>query len=84
MPGASDGALFYDQTSVVTVDEDCTVSYASNVSGVDACDAVEGGFYFDDPNAPETLVLCEATCGAAKMPRAKLLYSIGCGLEEVK
>ena len=84
LPDDASAGLYYDQTSVVTVDGDCTLSYVSEVADVVACDAANGGFYFDDTDTPRNIVLCEATCAAVKLPRAKLLYSVGCGLEEVK
>lgn len=74
--------LHYEQTSVVTLDGDCHLSQLTRVDSVASCDA--GGFYFDQPDAPSTIVLCESTCGQVKQPRTKLLYAIGCGIEEVK
>lgn len=74
--------LHYDETSVVTQDQDCTLSRLVKVASVEGCDG--GGFYFDDAENPTSIVLCESTCGQVKQPGTKLLYSIGCGIEEIK
>ena len=74
--------LHYERTNVVTQDADCNLSQLTRVDSEASCDA--GGFYFDRPDAPSTIVLCESTCGQLKQPRTKLLYAIGCGIEEVK
>ncbi len=74
--------LHYEETSVVTLDRDCQLTQLRRVDSASSCDA--GGFYFDEPGSPSSILLCESTCAAVKQPGTKLLYSIGCGIEEVK
>ena len=76
------GDLHYEQTTVVTQSQDCTLSHLVKVASVEGC--ADGGFYFDDSEKPTSILLCESTCGQVKQPGTKLLYSIGCGIEVVK
>jgi hypothetical protein len=73
--------LHYDQTSVVTLDSNCMLSRLVKVESAENC--ADGGFYFDDATNPTSILLCESTCGEVKQPGTKLLYSIGCGIEEI-
>ncbi len=74
--------LRYEETSVVTLDQSCELTYLTKVDSVESCG--DGGFYFDDAAEPSSILLCESTCGQLKQPGTKLLYSIGCGIEQVK
>jgi len=76
------GDLHYEQTTVVTQSQDCTLSHLVKVASAEGC--ADGGFYFDDSENPTSILLCESTCGQVKQPGTKLLYSIGCGIEVVK
>jgi len=74
--------LHFDETSVVTLDYRCDLTHLKRVESEAGCDG--GGFYFDDPERPSTILLCESTCGDVKQPGTKLLYAIGCGIEVIK
>ncbi len=39
------------------------------------------GWYYDDPNSPETIHLCEATCETVSVPGATLFFSLGCATQ---
>jgi len=43
----------------------------------------EGGWYFDDPDAPSAIQLCDVTCGDVKSTGRQLYYSIGCSLDQL-
>jgi hypothetical protein len=43
-----------------------------------ACDT-NGGWFFDNPSAPQNVVLCGKTCDDVSVPGGQLLFSIGCG-----
>ncbi|HEY6729155.1 MAG TPA: vWA domain-containing protein [Polyangiaceae bacterium] len=79
---ASAPNLHFDETSVVTLDQACDLTRLQRVESAASCDG--GGFYFDDPESPSTILLCESTCGNVKQPGTKLLYAIGCGIEVIK
>ncbi len=36
------------------------------------------GWYYDDPNAPETIHLCDVTCNTVSVPGSTLFFSVGC------
>lgn len=76
------GDLRFEETSVVTLDGSCELVHLTRVASQADCDG--GGFYFDDVDSPSKIHLCESTCGAVKQPGMKLLYAIGCGIEEIK
>lgn len=41
------------------------------------CDG-QPGWYYDDPNSPQKIVLCEASCETVSVPGAQLHYTVGC------
>jgi hypothetical protein len=38
----------------------------------------DGGWYYDDPANPQSIVLCEASCATVSVPGAELHYTVGC------
>jgi len=74
--------LHFDKTSVVTLDGGCELTQLARVESAADCDG--GGFYFDEAASPSSILLCESTCGDVKQPGMKLLYAIGCGIQEIK
>ncbi|HEY6726202.1 MAG TPA: vWA domain-containing protein [Polyangiaceae bacterium] len=36
------------------------------------------GWYYDDPNSPETIHLCEVTCDTVSIAGSSLFFSVGC------
>jgi hypothetical protein len=42
-----------------------------------ACGA-DGGWYYDDPNNPQRIMLCEPSCDTVSVPGAQLFYTVGC------
>ncbi len=39
------------------------------------------GWYYDDPDSPSTIHLCEVTCETVTVPGATLFYTVGCATE---
>src|SRR5690606_36744128 len=74
--------LQYERTNVVMQDADFNLSHVTLDDSVAICDVDR--FDLDGPGAPSTILLCDSTCGQLKQPRTKLLYAIGCGIEEIK
>jgi hypothetical protein len=79
-PGNPGETLDYSQVNVLVGTQDCSepLSPIYYVTEEAQCDATAGGLYYDDPNAPATVELCPATCGAVSQPNATLRFSIGC------
>ena len=36
------------------------------------------GWYYDDPNSPEKIHLCEVTCDTVSLAGSSLFFSVGC------
>lgn len=77
-----DGVDTSDST-VAYLDTDCAYQAVSKVSSQNACEG-KPGWYFDDPDAPTTIHLCDVTCGDVKSRGRQLFYSLGCPLEVVR
>lgn len=81
----SSAALAADEVNlaaatVAYLDSECAVQVVSEVSRESKCDGGLG-WYFDRPEAPTKIHLCDATCGDVKSRGRELFYSLGCPLE---
>lgn len=66
IPAAPDGMFFLaDRVNVRIHDGDGSTTLG-RVSGVDACNASTGGWYYDDPSDPTKILLCPASCDYAR------------------
>lgn len=70
-------ALAYDQVNITYASPSCEPTYYSYVETVDACPD-EGGWYYDDPNAPQNIKLCPTSCDQVAAPGGKLVFTVGC------
>jgi hypothetical protein len=70
-------ALSYDKVNITYASPSCEPTYYSYVESVTAC-AGEGGWYYDDPNAPQNIKLCPTSCNQVSAPGGKLLFTVGC------
>ncbi|HWP05006.1 MAG TPA: vWA domain-containing protein [Polyangiaceae bacterium] len=78
IPDANNGtALDYSQVNIVYTTEGCDYTPAYYVDSAASCDE-QGGWYYDDPGAPKTVVLCPRTCDDVSIPGAALRFSVGC------
>lgn len=79
IPAADNGGtLDYGQVNVVYSTSGCNFQPAFYVGSASKCDAT-GGWYYDDPNAPKSVKLCQATCDAVSgNSSAQLRFSVGC------
>jgi hypothetical protein len=76
-PATSGGQLDYSQVNVGICDSTGTAKTTYYVESPNGC-RPEGGWYYDDPNAPEKIVLCKASCDTVSVRGARLFYSVGC------
>lgn len=53
------------------------------VSGPESCDPEQGGWYFDDPNAPQRLVVSSNSCDRLKQTGGDVQVLLGCPRVEV-
>lgn len=69
--------LAYDEVNITYASSECEATYYSYVETVDAC-ADEGGWYYDDPTAPQKIQLCPTSCDQVSAPGGKLVFTVGC------
>ncbi|HLV64367.1 MAG TPA: vWA domain-containing protein [Polyangiaceae bacterium] len=69
--------LSYDQVNIKYADSECQSTYFYYVESADAC-GDNGGWYYDDPSAPERIHLCPTTCDQVAAPGGRLYYTVGC------
>lgn len=70
-------------STVAYLDFSCSYNPVPEVSSKSACGDGEG-WYFDDPDEPTAIHLCEVTCGDVKSTGRQLFYSLGCPLQVVR
>jgi hypothetical protein len=65
------------RVNVVRTSSSCDTSVIGYRDGASRCDG-NGGWYFDDPSAPQKVVLCKKTCDDVSLPGEQLMFSVGC------
>lgn len=65
------------QVNLGICDAQGTLQTTPFVQDEGGCDG-SPGWYYDDPNSPEMIHLCEVTCETVSVPGATLFYTIGC------
>lgn len=71
-----------EMSTVAYLDFECSYMPVTEVEE-GAC-GDDGGWYFDDPEAPTKIHLCDVTCGDVKARGRQLYYSLGCPLQVVR
>lgn len=70
-------ALDYTKVNITYASPSCKATYYTYVETVDAC-ADEGGWYYDDVDAPQNIKLCPSSCDQVAAPGGKLVFTVGC------
>jgi hypothetical protein len=71
-----------DEVNVVFTDGTGAESTIYRVDGEAECDAVDGGWYYDNPAAPTKVLLCPASCDVVSSdPDGKIDIVFGCATE---
>ena len=81
VPPPSEGVLDFNSVEMnFTPGENDPTVTIRRVADKDACGATTGGFYYDDPDQPQRIVLCPATCKAVRegTSAAKVDVVLGC------
>jgi hypothetical protein len=76
-PAPTGQQLDFRKVNIVYANSACEPSYLFHVNTPGECGA-EGGWYYDDPNAPKTIHLCPTSCERVSDPGGQLLYTVGC------
>jgi len=79
IPSVESGArLDYGQVNVLyAAANECSFTPAYYVTSEATCDA-NGGWYYDNAEAPSSVKLCPTTCKTVSEPGAALRFSVGC------
>jgi hypothetical protein len=81
IPPAPDGqSLDFNRVNVVRTDGDGTRHALVNVSSSVDCDAQAAGWYYDPPDAPRRISLCDAACRDVKAQslHGAIEFALGC------
>jgi len=77
-PAPAGGTVNYQQINVNFCDGASQSHTFLYVDTLDQCDPAAGGWYYDDPNNPQHIVLCEQSCNTVTVPGGKLSVTMGC------
>jgi hypothetical protein len=80
---ATEANVSFEDSTVAYLDFECSYHAVPAVADENACDG-EAGWYFDDPDEPTTIHLCEVTCDDVKSTGRQLFYSLGSPLQVVR
>jgi hypothetical protein len=69
--------LALDAVNLAHAGEDCTLTPFDAVRSAADC-ANEDGWHYDDPEAPQRILLCPRSCERVSGPGGNLFYSVGC------
>jgi hypothetical protein len=78
-PPPSGQDLNLDKVNVVFTTNSCQTQVIGYRDTQASCDTTNGGWFFDNPGAPQKVLLCGKTCDDVSVPGGQLLFSIGCG-----
>ncbi len=70
--------LDYARVNAIFTDPDGTEEVIGNVPGQGDCDPQAGGWYYDDPEAPGRIILCEPTCEKVTGEGGRFEIALGC------
>jgi hypothetical protein len=78
LPQAPSGQMLaYDEVNITYANSACEPTSYVYVEAEEQCDA-GGGWYYDDPAAPQRILLCPSSCDQVSAPGGQLLFTVGC------
>jgi hypothetical protein len=80
-PAPAGQVIRFDQVNVNYCNASRQTITFLNVQTSSGCDPTTGGWYYDDPNAPTQIQLCEASCNTVSAPGGSLLTTVGCNTQ---
>ncbi len=84
LPKAPPGqTLAYDQVNITYASAACEPTAYVYVETEDQC-GTDGGWYYDDPTAPQRILLCPSSCDQVSAPGGQLLFTVGCATRAVQ
>lgn len=78
LPQAPPGeSLALDEVNLEYEGAECARTPFASVPSAESCGA-DDGWYYDDPSAPNRILLCPRSCDRVSGPGGNLYYSVGC------
>jgi hypothetical protein len=74
--------LSYTEVNITYASSACEPTAYSYVESLELC-GDEGGWYYDDPAAPQRIQLCPSSCEQVSAPGGQLLFTVGCATRVV-
>ncbi|MGH1343716.1 MAG: hypothetical protein ACRBN8_19320 [Nannocystales bacterium] len=79
IPASPTGLIFEPGKINVDYDDGNGLQVVGNVEAADNCTTVAGGWYYDDPVAPEQIIMCPQTCARFEaLDEASIEIRFGC------
>jgi hypothetical protein len=75
---AGSAKIDYQKVNIVYSDSSCSVTTFLYVKEPGMCHPQNGGWYYDNPEQPGQLRLCQASCNQVKAPGGQLAVTVGC------
>jgi hypothetical protein len=77
-PPPTGSTLDLTKVNVIHTTNSCEVRVISYRDTQASCDTTNGGWFFDNPSAPQNVILCGKTCDDVSIPGGQLFFSVGC------
>jgi|RhiMethySRZTD1v2_1073278.scaffolds.fasta_scaffold05369_6 von Willebrand factor type A domain-containing protein len=78
LPPAPNGqGLDFTKVNIVYANSACEPTYFYHVETADGC-TDQGGWFYDNPAAPQKIHLCPTSCDQVTNPGGQLVYTVGC------
>lgn len=77
-PAPSGKSLDLEKVNLVYTTEACETRVLAYRDSPGGCDLANGGWFFDNPSAPNKVFLCSKSCSDVSFPGSRLLFSVGC------
>ncbi len=78
IPTPTTGVPNYGMVNVAVGPEGAEPTTVDGVDQAAACDSVQGGWYYDNPDQPSRIILCDATCEQVKDGELSVTVLLGC------
>jgi hypothetical protein len=76
-PAPAGQRLDFGKVNIVYANSACEPTYIYHVDAAASC-SDQGGWFYDNPAAPQTIHLCPTSCSQVSDPGGQLLYTVGC------
>jgi len=82
-PPPENQTLNFNQVNIGICDAAGQVVTTYYVENQEGCAQADDGWYYDNPDDPQSIILCEPTCETVSVPGAQLYFSVGCTTQSI-